>query len=582
MRATQLPLFTQKEDPKDAQVVSHKLLTRAGYIKKQASGFYVFLPFGWMVHRKIEEIVRKNMNKYGAVEVHLPILTPAELWEESGRWNAMGAEMMRLKDRHAAGFALGPTHEESITWLAKQYLQSYKQLPVNYYQIGVKYRDEIRPRYGLIRCREFVMKDAYSFHIDEKSLDETYQKMRECYRDIFNECSLETLSVEADSGAMGGSGSEEFMVASAIGEETLLLCSDDKNCGYRSNQEKTPFVPAENYPVEKNEKTPKRKDTPNVKTVDEVADFFKVDKKQFIKTVIYENSESIILVFIPGDREISEVKLKNILGVAELEMASPEAIEKVTSAAVGFAGPFDLPVKENEEIIINKNKKKIIFLYDEKLKGRGNLISGGNKTDMHYINLQEGRDFIISKEFIDLVTAQDLDLCPKCKKNKLKGTRGIEVGHVFKLGKKYTEALNVTVLDKLGKELIPTMGCYGIGVGRTLSTIVEQSYDDKGIIWPESVTPFKYYLIGIFNNDTDKKEIEALYEKMIANNMSVYFDDRDERPGIKFNDADLTGFTLQIVAGKNYIKNKVIEIKNRKSGEKTEISESDFLSKEKS
>ncbi|MDH5720167.1 MAG: proline--tRNA ligase [Spirochaetia bacterium] len=578
MKASQTPLFTQKEDPKDAVVASHKLLSRAGYIKKQASGFYAYLPFGYIVHRKIEEIIRTKMNKYGAVETHLPVLTPAELWQVSGRWSSMGPEMMRLSDRHNVNFALGPTHEESITWLAKQYLHSYKQLPINFYQIGKKYRDEIRPRFGLIRCREFVMKDAYSFHIDDASLEETYQKMRECYREIFDECGLETLSVEADSGAMGGSGSEEFMVPSAIGEETLLLCPDN-DCQYRSNQEKTMFKPQTPYSSDKSNAAAERVDTPDVKTVEEVANFLKAEKTSFIKSVIYENSSAVVLAFIPGDRDISETKLKNLSGEADLEMASPESIEKVSSAPPGFAGPFELNVKNGDEITVQGEKKNVIILYDKNLKNRGNLISGGNMADTHCINLQEARDFIIPEgEEYDLVQAKESDLCPKCGKHNLKSTKGIEVGHVFKLGKKYTEALDVSVLDAEGRPSTLTMGCYGIGVGRTLSTIVEQNYDEKGIIWPESAAPFRYYMIGISKTEEEKKEIDDLYERLIEKNISVYYDDRKERPGIKFNDADLTGFPFQITIGKNYFENKKIELKIRKTMQKSEMAFEELFS----
>ncbi len=574
MKASQIPLFTMKEDPKDAQVASHRLLTRAGYIRKQAAGLYVFLPFGYEVFRKVEEIVRQEMNRFGAVEVHLPVITPAELWQQSGRWDIMGAEMMRMSDRHNNLFALGPTHEESITWLAAQFLQSYKQLPINLYQIGTKYRDEIRPRYGLIRCREFTMKDAYSFHMSDESLDETYQKMREAYRAIFERCGLATIAVEADSGNMGGSGSEEFMVASEIGEETLLLCENERGCGYRSNQEKTPFVPREVYHSGE-PSPPQLVETPTQKTIEEVTTLLQQDPTLFIKTVIYETDESVILAFIPGDRDLSEVKLKNIAGGTNFAMASAETIRAVTGAEPGFAGPANLPVKDGEKIQMKnaaaqRVTKTVQIFFDHNIKNRGGLISGANKTGFHLKGLTDGRDFQ-SGETKDLVNAQAGDICPRCREQRLKSTKGIEVGHIFKLGRKYTQSMGLTVLDQNGKPFVPTMGCYGIGIGRTVATVVEQNHDEKGIIWPESISAYKYYLIGISKTAEEKALIEVLYQNMIDRGLSVYYDDRDERPGVKFNDADLVGFPWQVVAGKTYFEKGLIELKNRRTGEKTEV-----------
>lgn len=579
MKASQTPLFTVKEDPNDAQVSSHRLLVRAGFIRKQSSGFYTFLPFGWDVHRKIEQIIREQMNHYGGVEVHLPIITPAELWQRSGRYQVMGPEMMRLKDRHDIDQVLGPTHEEAITTLASTYLQSYKQLPLNLYQIGTKYRDEIRPRYGLIRCREFVMKDAYSFHLSDTSLDDTYQKMRECYRSIFERCSLETIPVEADSGAMGGSGSEEFMVASEVGEETLLLCEDDKGCGYRSNQEKTEFLPAEslpNDPEPSENKMPELVHTPETATIEEVARFLAKDPRFFIKAVITENEDHIVLAFLPGHRELSETKLAVATGLTGLEMASDKTIEMATGAAAGYAGPYELPVNDGDKLSINNTEKTVKIVYDRNLRNRSGLVGGGNKTDYHFINLSEGQHFQVQVEH-DLVEAYEGDLCPECKEQRLLTRRGIEVGHIFKLGKKYTDSLELTVLDENGKAATPTMGCYGIGVGRTLSTVVEQHHDDHGLVWPEQLAPYKFYLLSLTKKPDELLKIEELYQKMKKAGISVFYDDRPERAGVKFNDADLTGMPYQLIAGKSFLDKGLLELKERKTMQKQEIDVNTFF-----
>jgi prolyl-tRNA synthetase len=576
-KASQLPLFTAHEDPKDAVVASHKLLTRAGFIRKQASGFYIMMPFAVIIQQNIENIIRDEMNKAGAVEVKLPVLTDAELWKTSQRWEIMGSEMMRMTDRHKNPFALGPTHEESMTTLAASFLKSYKQLPLNLYQIGTKYRDEMRPRYGLIRCREFTMKDAYSFHMDGESLDETYKKMRVAYKNIFNRCGLQTIAVHADSGAMGGSDSEEYMVPSEIGEETLLVSGYEEH-DYKSNSEKTEFIPAIPYEKKSSSGEAKKVETPNVKTVEDVAIFLKADIRNFIKTVIYENENFVFICFIPGDRDLNEAKLKNVSGQPEFEMASPETIQIVTGSIPGFAGPYELPVKHGQKIKIStqvKNgdnlEKEVRIYFDRNLAGRGDLVSGGNQNDTHFIHLQEGRDFTIpdDQKNLDLVLAREGDLVPGSLDKKLQSTKGIEVGHIFKLGYKYTKAFKLTVLDKNGKAHMPTMGTYGIGVGRTMATAVEQNHDDKGIIWPASISPFQIYLVGIFKGDEQKAAIDDLYEKLSAMGLSIYYDDRNENPGVKFNDADLVGFPWQFTVGKNFISGGEIEIKNRRTGEKS-------------
>jgi prolyl-tRNA synthetase len=578
MRASQLPLFTSKNDPNDAQVASHRLLSRAGYIRKQGAGLYIYLPFGDMVHRKIEQIIREEMNRFGGVEVTLPVITPAELWQESGRWDVMGKEMMRMQDRHGVGYALGPTHEEAMTDLARSFLQSYKQLPINLYQIGRKYRDEIRPRYGLIRCREFTMKDAYSFHIDDKSLDETYQKMREAYRAIFERCGLKTIPVEADSGNMGGSGSEEFMVASAIGEETLLLCSDEA-CGYRSNQEKTAFIenPARGRDAMDRVTTAAAAEdfeTGALKTIDEVAQLTGEAPRNFIKAVIYEAASTIILCFIQGDRELSEVKMKNLAGVNEYWHAGEETIKLVTGADPGYAGPVGLKYKDGDKV----GKKTLRIFYDRHLKGRSGLIAGANKTHFHTRHIAEGRDFTITQEH-DLIQARAGDICPQCKNAELTETRGIEVGHIFKLGKKYSEKMGLSVLGPNGQPVTPTMGCYGIGVGRTMATAVEQNHDERGIIWHRNLSPFLVYLVSLAKGESEVAFVDKLYATLQEHGISVYLDDRDERAGVKFNDAELVGFPFIVTVGRKTVESGKIELKLRQSGEKLEVTEAELIEK---
>lgn len=575
-KVSEIPIFTVHDDPKDAVVASHRLLVRAGFIQKQASGFYIFLPLALMIHRKIEDIIRDELHRAGSIEVRLPILTPGDFWQTSERWNSMGREMMRLQDRHGSDFVLGPTHEEAMTWLAANFLQSYKQLPLNVYQIGTKYRDEIRPRYGLIRCREFVMKDAYSFHADDASLDETYQKMSVAYKNIFSRCGLEAINVEADTGAMGGSDSEEFMIASEIGEETLLLCEDPDN-GYRSNQEKTEFIPFSPYAVESSQGEAREVETPNMKSVEEVASFLTKDAASFVKTLIFESDVSVVVAFIPGDREINEIKLANVSGESGLEMASAETIKLITGAEPGFAGPIGISLpgsphyQESPERAAFFKEKRGVVVYDRCLKGRGGLVSGANKTGFHTVEIQEGRDFHIGgEEVADLVLAQEGDATPGAPEKRLIAKKGIEVGHIFKLGPKYAKAFQVSVLDPNGKTMTPTMGTYGIGVGRTLAAAVEQNHDERGIIWPESIAPFQYHLIALYKNDEQKGKIDELYEKLNQDGLSIYYDDRKESPGVKFNDADLIGLPWQIIAGKNFLEKGVIEVKNRRTGEKRE------------
>lgn len=582
MRASQLPLFTQKEVPRDIQVLSHKWLIKAGYIQQQSSGMYIFLPFALMVHQKIEQIIREEMNSYGAFEIKMPILTPRELWEQTERWNKMGLEMMRMSDRHGNDFTLSPTHEEAVTRFAKTFLHSYKQLPVNIYQIGQKYRDEMRPRYGLIRCREFVMKDAYSFHINQESLQKIYELMRECYRSIFERCSLDVLSVQADSGTMGGSASEEFMVSSDIGEEVLLLCENEKGCSYRSNQEKTNFIFSDekiNTIKKTNEKFKncnlEKIQTPNVYSIDAVHNFLGISKENFVRTVVLQNPKAIVIACISGDKDLNLNKLESVTQQSALEIASEDLILKVFDCPSGFLGIAQKNFLST--ICLEGNiKKQVYIVVDTCLQDRSGLVVGANQADMHIKNVSFPRDLLSDVLYADIVLAEKGDICPACKKYFLVATKGIEVGHIFQLGSKYTESLDLSVHDSNGKKLTLIMGCYGIGVSRTLATVVEQHCDDLGIIWPKKLSPFQIYLIQIKNNEEQKESCEKLY-KLLSKKYDVFFDDRNERAGIKFHDFELTGFPICVVIGASYINEKKIELKVRKTQEKYLISEEVLL-----
>ena len=574
MKAIQLPLFTTKDYPADAQIISHKLLVRAGYIKKQVSGTYFFLPFGCIVHRKIEEIIREEMNQAGAIEVQMPIIIPGSIWEKSGRWAIMGKEMMRFYDRHENSYVLGPTHEESISELALSFLSSYKQLPINLYQIGKKYRDEIRPRYGLIRCREFVMKDAYSFHLDETCLQRTYEKMRSCYRKIFHRCALETIAVEADSGAMGGASSEEFMVPSRIGEETLLICSDAK-CGFQSNQEKTQYVPkqhtSQDQLVKNTLPSMEKVHTPSKKTIEEVSQYLNISKHSSMKTIVLENDNQVVIIFLPGSRDINFKKLYFITETDNWKEASTDTIVKIFNCEPGFLGPVGLKEKIQTYQKKEKDYKNIQTYFDKSLYNTSTMVVGANEKDYHLQNVSLVRDTNYNEKYFqhDFILVQEKDTCPLCTLSPLKELRGIEVGHIFQLGKKYTKSFQITVLDSKGKEIYPTMGCYGIGVGRIMATIVEQHSDEKGLVWPANISPYSIYLIGLCNSNTEQEGIDSIYHAL-QKKWDVYYDNRKERAGVKFFDFELVGFPIAVVVGKKYFINNTIEIKIRKSGKTIE------------
>jgi prolyl-tRNA synthetase len=558
MRISNYLIPTLKEDPSDAVVVSHKLMIRSGLVRKESSGMYVYLPLGLKVLRKIMNIVREEMDDSGALEFLMPELTNAELWKESGRWDTMGAEMFRIKDRNNMEYALAPTHEEAFTAVIRNIISSYRDLPIIAYQMNTKFRDEIRPRFGVIRSKEFIMKDAYSFDADEAGLEKSYQKMRAAYRRIFERCGLETIPVEADTGNMGGSGSEEFMVASEVGEETLLICD---SCGYRANQEKAEFF-RKDESIKGSEEL-NLVDTPNVKTIDDLVKFFNIDAHKFMKSIIYVADEKPVMVIVPGDREINEHKLKNHLGAVELDLAADNIVEEATGAPVGFAGP------------INCKDKDIRIVCDISIGLIADGITGANKNDTHYKGVNPGRDFAVEDK-ADITSAKGGDQCPSCEKEMYE-KKGIEVGHIFKLGYKYTKAMSVTVLNDSGKALTPIMGCYGIGVNRTLAAAVEQHNNGRGIVWPKEISPFDIHLVAIAKKDEDKEKIDALYEKLKKSGYDVLYDDRSASPGFKFADADLIGIPMRITAGKNYIAEGVLELKNRFIDEMKKLSEEEIF-----
>jgi len=547
MRVSKYILPTLKENPSDAVVLSHRLMVRAGLMRKESAGMYAYLPLGLRVLRKITNIVKEEMDRAGAHECLMPELTNADYWKESGRWETMGPEMFRITDRNGLEYSLGPTHEEAFTNLVRSVISSYRDLPINLYQINTKFRDEIRPRFGVIRSKEFIMKDAYSFDIDQKGLDESYNAMAKAYRRIFERCGLETIPVQADSGNMGGSASEEFMVASEIGEETLLLC---EKCGYRANSEKAEYTrPAAGSKSAAEEM--KEVHTPDIKTIDDLVKFFKCEEGMFLKSIIYVADGKPLMVVVPGSREVNEHKLKNFTGALELDLATDEIVQKVTGAPFGSAGPAGI--------------KDTRIIFDISVKDMSNAVTGANKMDYHFSGVNPGRDFAV-KEEADVTSARAGDICPKCGAPMYE-KKGIEVGHIFKLGYKYTKAMNLTVLDEKGGSVTPIMGCYGIGVNRTMAAVVEQCSDERGIIWPKEVAPFQVHLVGISKTDDETMAVDEIYEKLIAAGIDVLYDDRKASPGFKFADADLIGIPLRITAGKGFFANGELEFKERSGKE---------------
>jgi len=546
-------LHTLREVPSEAEVPSHQLLLRAGMIKKLASGVYGYMPLGYRVLRKIEQIIREEMDAKGAQELLMSAVQPAELWKESGRWYDFGPEMFRFKDRNEREFCLGPTHEEVFTDIVRNELKSYKELPVNLYQIQTKYRDEKRPRFGLMRGREFIMKDAYSFDRDWEGLDKSYQDMYDAYSRIFTRCGLNFRAVEADTGAMGGSDSHEFTALSDYGEGVIAYCG---SCDFAATLEKAPCV-IDLPPQDAEEKGLEEVHTPQVGTIEELASFLNIPAHRTAKTLLFKVRDKIVAAVLRGDRELNETKLLKVLKIPEheLEFASAEDILKCTGAAVGFAGPVGL--------------KGVQIIVDEEIPQMKNMIVGANKTDYHLLNANYGRDFH-ADHIADLKQIQEGDRCPQCGA-PVKLARGIEVGQIFKLGTKYSQAMGATYMDENVQEKPIVMGCYGIGVSRTMAAVVEQHHDEDGIIWPLSVAP--YHVIITIVNVADEKQFalgEKIYQELLNKNVEVLLDDREERAGVKFKDADLLGIPIRITVGKKAPEG-IVEYKLRKEKEKEEL-----------
>ncbi len=548
---------TKRENTKDEESNSANLLVRSGMINKVGNGIYMYMPLGLKVLNNIENIIRKEMNKTGAQELLMPNLMPEEVYVESGRRDVFGASMFSLKDRYNRDYVLGPTHEELFVVAAKEQSKSYKNFPFNLYQIGMKYRDEPRPRFGLIRIREFIMKDAYSFDTNYEGLDKSYDKMFKAYKNIFNQMNIKYKIVKADTGAMGGLLSEEFQAISPIGEDTLVLC---QNCDYASNIEVSECV---NNIVANDEKQLKKElvYTPNVGTIEEVSIFLKEPPTKFVKTLIYKIENKFYACLVPGNRDVNETKLSKIFKTAQVELANEDDVQAITNANVGFAGPINI----NIPIIIDK---EIVNLK--------NFIVGANKTDYHYKNVNiEDFDFIIKD---DIVNVLEGDLCPNCAA-ELKFEKGIEIGNTFKLGTKYSEDLNLYYSDKNNQLHPVVMGCYGIGVERIMASVVEQNHDEKGIIWPINIAPFKVAIILINNqNDIQFNYANELYQKLNDLNIDTILDDRDARPGVKFNDMDLIGIPIIITVGNKVDKN-IVEFKLRSNNKTFDVETIDVIEK---
>ncbi len=556
MKLSKMLISTLREVPGEAEIASHQLMLRAGMIRKSATGIYTFMPNGVRVLKNVENIVREEMDRAGAQEFLASALIPANLWQESGRWDVMGSEMIRLKDRNGRDFCLGPTHEEVFTDLARNEIKSYKQLPLNLYQIQTKYRDERRPRFGVMRSREFIMKDAYSFDKDNEGLDVSYMKMYEAYNKIFTRCDLEFSAVEADSGAMGGAGSAEFMVKSDIGEDEIAFCT---GCNYAANTEK---ATSKLEDAEKEEEKELNKiATPDVRTIEELVTFFNTSNKKFAKTLIYKADGKVVAVMVRGDRSLNETKVSNALGgIMELEMADAETVLKATSAEIGFAGPIGLQVDT--------------LLVDEEVTRMSNFIVGANDTGYHYENVNYERDFngIVG----DYKLVAEGDMCPKCG-SPINIRRGVEVGHIFKLGTKYSESMGANYLDENGKEKPLVMGCYGIGINRTVAAIIEQHHDENGILWPMAVAPYKVIVMPAnVKNEEQMNRAEKIYEDLKTRGVDVLLDDRNERVGVKFKDADLIGIPIRVTVGKKVVED-IVEFKLRKNQDIEEVNIEDVV-----
>ncbi|MBC1996210.1 proline--tRNA ligase [Listeria seeligeri] len=558
MRQTMTFIPTLKEVPADAEVKSHQLLLRAGFIRQTASGIYSYLPLATLTLRKIETIIREELEAVGATELLMPALQPAELWQESGRWNDYGPELMRLKDRASRDFALGPTHEEVITALLRDEIKSYKRLPLTLYQIQTKFRDEKRPRFGLLRGREFIMKDAYSFHATNESLDEVYDLMHQAYSNIFTRCGLEFRSVIADSGSIGGKETQEFVALSDIGEDTIAY-SDASD--YAANVEMAPVLHMEKKSHEL-EKELEKVTTPDQKTIADIMTFLEIPIEKTMKSMLYQVDEEVIMVLVRGDHEVNDIKIKNALDATNVELVDPAVAVELLGANFGSLGPIGVP--ENVRIFADNAIKDLV-----------NAVAGANEDGFHYINVNPTRDFEVVSYF-DLRMIQVGDLSPDGQ-GVIKFAEGIEVGHIFKLGTKYSQAMNATVLDENGRAQPIIMGCYGIGVSRILSAIAEQSNDENGLVWDKKISPFDLHLIPVnMKSEEQVAFAETLYQSLQQAGFSVLIDDRSERAGVKFADADLIGLPIRITVGKKAAEG-IVEVKIRKTGEMIEVRQDELL-----
>mgnify|MGYP003439262809 FL=1 len=548
MRVSKMFAPTLREVPAEAEVVSHQLLLRAGFMRKSTNGMYSYLPLAWRVLKKIENIVREEMDNAGAQEIMMPIMQPAEIWQESGRWGAYGAEMIRLKDRHNREYCLGPTHEEMVTTLIKGDVRSYRQLPMNVYQIQDKFRDERRPRFGLMRSRDFIMKDAYSFDRDEAGLDVSYKSMYDAYTNVFNRCGLTFRPVEADSGAIGGSGSHEFMVIAESGEAEIVYCTE---CDYAANVEK-----AEMHVIEAADEAALERaevETPNCKSIADVCAYLNMPVEKSVKAVAYKSEKGLILCFVRGDHEVNEVKVINTCNVLEVEMADENMLVEAGTCG-GYMGPVGI------------DPEKVMVVVDHSVMQMHNFCCGANKEGYHMVNVNPGRDF--TPTFVaDIRLIQEGDPCPHCG-GKVAKARGIEVGQVFKLFTKYSAAMNCTFLDENGKENPMVMGCYGIGVSRTMAACIEQNNDKDGMIWPVAIAPYEVLVVPVNTKDeASTAKAEEIYEVLKKAGVEAVIDDRNERPGVKFKDADLIGYPLRVVVGPKTLAEGNIEVKARRTGE---------------
>lgn len=562
MKASQTIISTLRDAPNDAVIASHQLMMRAGLIRKLGNGLYSYMPIGLRAFRKVENIIRQELDNVGMLEMKPTVIQPGEIWKESGRWDKMGAEMLKPQNRGGQDMVVSPTAEEAFTALVRDSLTSYKQLPFTLYQINTKYRDEIRPRYGVMRGREFTMMDAYSFDRDQASLDESYEKAAVAYRAAFKRMGLSTISVKADTGAMGGSGSEEFMVESEVGDDTLILCP---GCKYAANVEKASCKPdvalgADGKPQVATDKAVEEIPTPDVKTIEQLTEFLKTTPQAFIKTLIYrvENAgvdlgkeKKFVAVCIRGDLDVNEAKLCALLKASEVELAEEADVIRITDAPVGFAGP----VKMTKASVICDNS--VMTMHD--------AVTGGLKKDIHFIHVEPGRDFTPLMT-ADVRTVQPGDICPECG-GTFYSKKGNELGHIFKLGDKYTKSMNVTYLDENGKLSTPIMGCYGIGVDRTLASIIEGHHDDNGICWPMSVAPYQIAVVPVKYDGVMKETADKLYDELTKLGLEVLLDDRNERPGVKFKDMDLLGIPLRIVVGEKNLPNVEMKLRTASDAE---------------